>query len=161
MTLKALSPAQTEFAVETGLTILGKIGEFGQPIIRKKADDMMQQFDQSQQARYATEDQQLAADPLAGTPGHASQQATQFNRMQDANAVGPQGYNRQQVPFIQDVSGKTVTGLRGPQDAAVDPQEGPFGPFGAGTGGNMPNALPPMAGLNMALAGKNLRWSGR
>jgi len=44
MTLKALSPAQTEFAVETGLTILGKIGEFGQPIIRKKADDMMQQF---------------------------------------------------------------------------------------------------------------------
>ena len=44
MTLKALSPAETEFAVETGLTILGKIGEFGQPIIRKKADDMMQQF---------------------------------------------------------------------------------------------------------------------
>ena len=44
MTLKALSPAETELAVETGLTILGKIGEFGQPIIRKKADDMMQQF---------------------------------------------------------------------------------------------------------------------
>lgn len=44
MTLKELSAAETEFAVETTLTILGKIGEFGQPIIRKKADDMMQQF---------------------------------------------------------------------------------------------------------------------
>ena len=41
MTLNALSPEETDFCVETELTIPGKIGEFSQPMIRKKADDMM------------------------------------------------------------------------------------------------------------------------
>ena len=41
-----LSPAAggTELLVETGLSILGKIGEFGQPFIKKKADGLMQEF---------------------------------------------------------------------------------------------------------------------
>jgi carbon monoxide dehydrogenase subunit G len=44
MELKELGPKETELLVETDVNILGKIGEFGQPIIRKKADQMLQQF---------------------------------------------------------------------------------------------------------------------
>ncbi|HUK41259.1 MAG TPA: SRPBCC family protein [Candidatus Acidoferrales bacterium] len=44
MMLKALDPGQTELVVETDVNILGKIGEFGQPIIRKKADTMLKEF---------------------------------------------------------------------------------------------------------------------
>jgi uncharacterized protein len=44
MTLKELSPDQTELLVETDVNILGKIGEFGQPLIRKKADTMLKEF---------------------------------------------------------------------------------------------------------------------
>jgi carbon monoxide dehydrogenase subunit G len=44
MTLKELGPSQTELLVETDVNILGKIGEFVQPIIRKKADAMLKEF---------------------------------------------------------------------------------------------------------------------
>jgi carbon monoxide dehydrogenase subunit G len=44
MELKELGPNETELLVETDVNILGKIGEFGQPIIRKKADQMLNQF---------------------------------------------------------------------------------------------------------------------
>jgi uncharacterized protein len=44
MVLKELGPNQTELLVETDVNILGKIGEFGQPIIRKKADSMLKEF---------------------------------------------------------------------------------------------------------------------
>jgi carbon monoxide dehydrogenase subunit G len=44
MTLKELGAGQTEMLVETDVNILGKIGEFGQPIIRKKADSMLKEF---------------------------------------------------------------------------------------------------------------------
>lgn len=44
MELKKLGPNETELMVETDVSILGKIGEFGQPIIRKKADQMLKQF---------------------------------------------------------------------------------------------------------------------
>lgn len=44
MLLKELGPDQTEFLVESDVNILGKIGEFGQPIIRKKADAMLKEF---------------------------------------------------------------------------------------------------------------------
>lgn len=44
MELKPLGPDETELLVETDVNILGKIGEFGQPIIRKKADQMLNQF---------------------------------------------------------------------------------------------------------------------
>ena len=42
--LKEIGPKETELLVETDVNILGKIGEFGQPIIRKKADQMLQEF---------------------------------------------------------------------------------------------------------------------
>jgi carbon monoxide dehydrogenase subunit G len=44
MQLRELGPDQTELEVETDVSILGKIGEFGQPIIRKKADQMLKEF---------------------------------------------------------------------------------------------------------------------
>ena len=44
MTLKELGPGESELGVETDVNILGKIGEFGQPIIRKKADSMLKEF---------------------------------------------------------------------------------------------------------------------
>jgi carbon monoxide dehydrogenase subunit G len=44
MQLRELSAQQTEMEMETDVSILGKIGEFGQPIIRKKADQMLGQF---------------------------------------------------------------------------------------------------------------------
>lgn len=44
MELKELGPKETELVVETDVNILGKIGEFGQPIIRKKADQMLREF---------------------------------------------------------------------------------------------------------------------
>ena len=44
MTLKQIGADQTELVVETDVSILGKIGEFGQPIIRKKADSMLKEF---------------------------------------------------------------------------------------------------------------------
>jgi uncharacterized protein len=44
MMLKVLDSNQTELVVETDVNILGKIGEFGQPIIRKKADSMLKEF---------------------------------------------------------------------------------------------------------------------
>ena len=41
-----LSPAAdgTRLSIETDLTVLGKIGEFGQPVIRKKADGLLEEF---------------------------------------------------------------------------------------------------------------------
>ncbi len=44
MVLKEVGVDQTELSVETDVNILGKIGEFGQPIIRKKADSMLKEF---------------------------------------------------------------------------------------------------------------------
>jgi carbon monoxide dehydrogenase subunit G len=45
MTL-TLSPADrgTRLQIETDLTVLGKIGEFGQPMIKKKADTVLEEF---------------------------------------------------------------------------------------------------------------------
>ena len=47
MTLTDLSANETELSVDTDVNILGKIGEFGQPIIRKKADTMLKEFVQN------------------------------------------------------------------------------------------------------------------
>jgi carbon monoxide dehydrogenase subunit G len=44
MSLNEINANLTELVVETDVNILGKIGEFGQPIIRKKADSMLKEF---------------------------------------------------------------------------------------------------------------------
>lgn len=44
MRLEAMAPTQTELTVTTEAHVMGKLGEFGQPVMRKKADSMMQDF---------------------------------------------------------------------------------------------------------------------
>jgi carbon monoxide dehydrogenase subunit G len=44
MGLAPAADGATTLTVETDLTVLGKIGEFGQPLIKKKADALLQEF---------------------------------------------------------------------------------------------------------------------
>ena len=44
MNLETVTVNETKLNVETELNLFGKIGEFGGPIIRKKADQMMAEF---------------------------------------------------------------------------------------------------------------------
>ena len=44
MTLHEQAPDSTELVVNTDANVLGKLGEFGQPVMRKKADSIMQEF---------------------------------------------------------------------------------------------------------------------
>lgn len=44
MRLLSLGDRETELTVRTDAAVLGKLGEFGQPIIRKSVDRMMQRF---------------------------------------------------------------------------------------------------------------------
>ena len=44
MDLQETGPQQTEMLVTLEAHMLGKLGEFGQPIIRKKAETMLQEF---------------------------------------------------------------------------------------------------------------------
>ena len=54
MTL-TLTPAEsgTRLHIETDLAILGKIGEFGQPVIKKKADALLEEFAKNLQTTLA------------------------------------------------------------------------------------------------------------
>lgn len=47
MSLTELGPNETELLVDTDANVMGKLGEFGQPIMRKKADQMMNEFAQN------------------------------------------------------------------------------------------------------------------
>jgi carbon monoxide dehydrogenase subunit G len=51
----ALAPVEggTHLEIETDLAILGKIGEFGQPVIRKKADALLAEFARNVQSALA------------------------------------------------------------------------------------------------------------
>jgi carbon monoxide dehydrogenase subunit G len=44
MKLDGLSAGETTLTVSTDVNLFGKIGEFGGPIIKKKADEMMKDF---------------------------------------------------------------------------------------------------------------------
>jgi carbon monoxide dehydrogenase subunit G len=44
MGLAEKSPVETEMNIVLDTHLLGKIGEFGQPLIRKKTDDLLQNF---------------------------------------------------------------------------------------------------------------------
>ena len=50
-----LTPADhgTRLIIETDLAVLGKIGEFGQPVIRKKADGVLEEFARNLEAALA------------------------------------------------------------------------------------------------------------
>ena len=45
--LNDLSESETEVVVVSDISFLGKLGELGQPIIRRKADSILQQFAQN------------------------------------------------------------------------------------------------------------------
>ena len=51
MQLAALDDGTTELAVHTDASILGKLGEFGQAIMRRKADQIMKEFAQNMSTR--------------------------------------------------------------------------------------------------------------
>jgi uncharacterized protein len=44
MNLQELGPTETKLIADTDVNLFGKIGEFGQPLIKKKADQMMNEF---------------------------------------------------------------------------------------------------------------------
>jgi carbon monoxide dehydrogenase subunit G len=44
MQLEPRSASETELIVTTDANVLGKLGEFGQPVIRRKADQTMEEF---------------------------------------------------------------------------------------------------------------------
>jgi carbon monoxide dehydrogenase subunit G len=44
MSVKEMSPSQTELTVDTDANIGGRLGEFGGAVIKKKADQTMEQF---------------------------------------------------------------------------------------------------------------------
>jgi carbon monoxide dehydrogenase subunit G len=44
MNLEEVSPTETRLIAGSDINLFGKIGEFGQPMIRKKADQMMAEF---------------------------------------------------------------------------------------------------------------------
>ena len=44
MQLTARSPAETELTIETDTTFMGRLGELGQPVIRRKAQSTIEEF---------------------------------------------------------------------------------------------------------------------
>jgi carbon monoxide dehydrogenase subunit G len=52
MTLVESSPAATELAIQAQARLLGKLGEFGQPVIRKQADAIIAEFARNVAARF-------------------------------------------------------------------------------------------------------------
>ena len=44
MDLKELTPDETELIIASDVSFLGKLGELGQPVIRSKADSVIQEF---------------------------------------------------------------------------------------------------------------------
>ena len=52
MTLVESSPTTTELVMQTQARLLGKLGEFGQPVIRKQADTIIAEFARNVAARF-------------------------------------------------------------------------------------------------------------
>jgi carbon monoxide dehydrogenase subunit G len=50
MQLESKGPSETDLLVTTDANVLGKLGEFGQPLIRRKADQTMSEFAKNIQA---------------------------------------------------------------------------------------------------------------
>ena len=42
--LKSSSPTETELDIETDTTFMGRLGELGQPVIRRKAQSTIEEF---------------------------------------------------------------------------------------------------------------------
>ena len=55
MRLNDLSSEETELALSSDLTFMGKLGEMGRPLIRKKAETTMEEFTRNLVAEAARE----------------------------------------------------------------------------------------------------------
>lgn len=51
MRLREAGDGSTEMAVESDVVFMGRLGEFGQPLVRKKTNDMFKEFGKNLQAR--------------------------------------------------------------------------------------------------------------
>ena len=51
MRLEEENPTATRLAIELESTVLGKIGEFGQPIVRRRVEKMLEDFSRELRAR--------------------------------------------------------------------------------------------------------------
>ena len=51
MELRDVGNQRSELVISTNLTLLGKLGEFGQPVIRRKADSILKEFARNLQSR--------------------------------------------------------------------------------------------------------------
>ena len=56
MSITGLGPNESDLTVVTNADVMGKLGEFGQPVIRKKADAMMSEFTQNLGRRMTSSD---------------------------------------------------------------------------------------------------------
>lgn len=54
ITLVERGPDATELVIDTEANVLGKLGEFGQPVMRKKADTIMKEFAENITRRVAS-----------------------------------------------------------------------------------------------------------
>jgi hypothetical protein len=120
------------------LPLKAKLNAATQPFTDASMDG---QWDADTQAGRDAEDQN--ADPLAGTPGHASAGMIQFNRSQQDAATGAGGFNRQWVPLLQSLKNKrvranpTAPSLMDDPNSTFSQASGPYGDFGTGTGGQV------------------------
>jgi carbon monoxide dehydrogenase subunit G len=55
MQLRALDDGQTELSLHTDAAIMGRLGQFGQAVIRKKADQVMAEFAANVRRRLAAD----------------------------------------------------------------------------------------------------------
>ena len=51
MTVEELGPSESRLTISTNANVMGKLGEFGQPVIRKKAEQMMAEFTENVKQR--------------------------------------------------------------------------------------------------------------
>ena len=47
MLVEEVAPSESRLTIRTDANVLGKLGEFGQPVVRKKAEQMMAEFTQN------------------------------------------------------------------------------------------------------------------
>lgn len=53
MVLQEPAPGSTEMVITTDLNLLGRLGQFGQPVIKKKADQVLEEFAANLRTRLA------------------------------------------------------------------------------------------------------------
>lgn len=53
MVLQEPAPGSTEMVITTDLNLLGRLGQFGQPVIKKKADQVLEEFAANLRAHFS------------------------------------------------------------------------------------------------------------